>query len=426
MLLGTGTREGLPRPHCGCLACARAVADGVRRGPASALIGGCLLLDREGEPRDGPDAGLDGPIRLASGGPGRLEEGQSRGLRVGGLDVAVRALAAGAPDRIVLDVTGDDGDRLLWAPVTGPLPADTVDALAGAAFRAVVLGVPGYVAGHPHDGGAADPGRSRLTGFAHELARLRAAGAVADGTDVIAVGIDDGVPPLDELAVRLARWRARTVPDRTPLSSGPASPLASAEGRPAVHRRTLVLGGSGSGKSAVAEDLLAAEPAVVYLATGPSGTADQEWADRLADHRARRPAWWGTVETADVLPVLAADGPPVLLDSVGTWLATALDRAGAWADAPGWQDRLDADVERLIGAWRQVARTVVAVSDEVGWGAVPAFASGRRFATALGRLNQRLAAESERVLLVAAGRVLELPAGPAPVFGRAAARGAAG
>ena len=154
---------------------------------------------------------------------------------------------------------------------------------------------------------------------------------------------------------------------------------------------------------------------------------DQEWADRLAEHRARRPAWWDTIETADVLPALAATGPPVLLDSVGTWLAAAMDRAGAWAGAPGWQDRVDGDVERLLGAWRQVARTVVAVSDEVGWGSVPAFASARRFAAALGRLNQRLAAESERVLLVVAGRALELPdGGPVAVPEHvAAARGAA-
>ena len=94
----------------------------------------------------------------------------------------VRALAAGVPDRVVLDVAAGDGGRVLWAPVTGPLPAETVDALAGAAFGAVVLGVPGHrgpggVAGSEPSPGL--PGRSRLTGFAHELARLRAAGAVA-------------------------------------------------------------------------------------------------------------------------------------------------------------------------------------------------------------------------------------------------------
>ncbi|HEX5740436.1 MAG TPA: bifunctional adenosylcobinamide kinase/adenosylcobinamide-phosphate guanylyltransferase, partial [Pilimelia sp.] len=52
----------------------------------------------------------------------------------------------------------------------------------------------------------------------------------------------------------------------------------------------------------------------------------------------------------------------------------------------------------------------VAVSNEVGWGVVPATASGRLFRDALGSLHQRLAATDTRVLLVVAGRVLDLPA----------------
>jgi len=100
-------------------------------------------------------------------------------------------------------------------------------------------------------------------------------------------------------------------------------------------------------------------------------------------------------------------------------MAAAMERAGAWADAPGWRGRVEADADRLVAAWRQVPRTLVAVSEEVGWGAVPTFASGRRYANALGRLNQRLAAESERVLLVVAGRAHDLrngaPGHPLPV-----------
>jgi adenosylcobinamide kinase / adenosylcobinamide-phosphate guanylyltransferase len=41
---------------------------------------------------------------------------------------------------------------------------------------------------------------------------------------------------------------------------------------------------------------------------------------------------------------------------------------------------------------------------------VPATPAGRAFRDLLGRLNQRLAAESEEALLVVAGRALELPA----------------
>jgi adenosyl cobinamide kinase/adenosyl cobinamide phosphate guanylyltransferase len=52
---------------------------------------------------------------------------------------------------------------------------------------------------------------------------------------------------------------------------------------------------------------------------------------------------------------------------------------------------------------------VVAVTDQVGSGLVPAYRSGRHFRDQLGWLNQRLAAESEVSLLVVAGRTMILP-----------------
>jgi adenosyl cobinamide kinase/adenosyl cobinamide phosphate guanylyltransferase len=51
---------------------------------------------------------------------------------------------------------------------------------------------------------------------------------------------------------------------------------------------------------------------------------------------------------------------------------------------------------------------VVAVSDEVGGGVVPASTSGRIFRDALGLLNQQLAAAADEVHLVVAGIPLQL------------------
>jgi adenosylcobinamide kinase/adenosylcobinamide-phosphate guanylyltransferase len=51
---------------------------------------------------------------------------------------------------------------------------------------------------------------------------------------------------------------------------------------------------------------------------------------------------------------------------------------------------------------------VVAVSNEVGSGIVPATASGRRYRDELGRLNAAFAAECEQVVLVVAGQALVL------------------
>ena len=117
---------------------------------------------------------------------------------------------------------------------------------------------------------------------------------------------------------------------------------------------------------------------------------------------------WSTCETTDLASSLRAARQPLLVDSLTAWLTGVLDAAGAWDDLAGWREQVEGRVDDLVAAWSIVAVTVVAVSDEVGSGVVPAAASGRLFRDLLGRLNARVAAASERVLLVVAGREIDL------------------
>ncbi|MFI5611758.1 bifunctional adenosylcobinamide kinase/adenosylcobinamide-phosphate guanylyltransferase [Amycolatopsis sp. NPDC051903] len=174
--------------------------------------------------------------------------------------------------------------------------------------------------------------------------------------------------------------------------------------------KVLVLGGVRSGKSRHAERLVAHHSHLVYLAPGlPPGDDDPEWAARVAAHQARRPAHWTTVETTDLATVLRSATSPLLIDCLGTWLSRVLDEVGAWSGKAGWERRLDDRLEDFLAAWTQARVPVVAVSNEVGSGVVPATSSGRLFRDVLGALNNRVSAESDRSLLVVAGRVLELP-----------------
>ncbi len=234
------------------------------------------------------------------------------------------------------------------------------------------------------------------------LGDLRRRGIVTAATHVVAVGLDHRVRSESELARRLALWGARAVPDGTVVDTAHAPPPT-----PAPPRRTLLLGGSRSGKSDEAELRLAAEPHVTYLATGPSGHGDPEWAARVAAHRARRPAHWSSEETTELAEAIDRATTPLLVDGLGTWLAAMFDEAGAWEE-PSRRDEVVRRCDELVEAWRSTRRRIVAVSDEVGLGVVPATSSGRAFRDALGRLNQRLAAESEDVTLVVAGRLLPL------------------
>jgi adenosylcobinamide kinase/adenosylcobinamide-phosphate guanylyltransferase len=169
-------------------------------------------------------------------------------------------------------------------------------------------------------------------------------------------------------------------------------------------RRVLVLGGARSGKSRYAEDLLRRRTDVDYVACGPlADGSDQEWDDRVAMHRARRPASWRTLETADLPAILRSPGPPVLLDCLSTWLARSMDDCGIWTGAPDADGRLAEAVDAVVQAWTTTVRPVIAVSNEVGSGVVPATPSGRRYRDELGVLNARIAARADRVWLLTAG-----------------------
>jgi len=179
--------------------------------------------------------------------------------------------------------------------------------------------------------------------------------------------------------------------------------------------RTLILGGARSGKSTRAEQLLAAYEDVLYVATSGTRDGDPEWAQRVELHRERRPASWRTAETCELEAVLGdpADEAPVLIDCLALWLTTVMDECDAWDDAAwaaGGERAVQRRCDALAEAWRLTGRRVIAVSNEVGMGVVPATAAGRRFRDTLGRLNMAVAEASERVLLVVAGQVLTIKA----------------
>lgn len=159
----------------------------------------------------------------------------------------------------------------------------------------------------------------------------------------------------------------------------------------------LVLGGTRSGKSEIAEriarDLAAPDGAVTYVATAALRD-DDDFRDRIARHRDRRPPGWITVEVTDELPeVVATLAGVVLIDSLGAWVATS-------DFAP--------DTDALVASLHARAAPTVVVSEEVGLGVHPPTALGVRFADALGDANRSLAAIAQHAVFVAAGRAIEL------------------
>ncbi|MFP5020367.1 bifunctional adenosylcobinamide kinase/adenosylcobinamide-phosphate guanylyltransferase [Pseudonocardia phyllosphaerae] len=173
--------------------------------------------------------------------------------------------------------------------------------------------------------------------------------------------------------------------------------------------RTLVLGGTRSGKSRYAEELFDDGAPVRYLATGRRIPGDAEWDARIAAHAARRPAGWSTEEitTGPGLAAALAVPGPVLVDDLATWLTGVLDDAGAW-DAPAVPAEVDETVSALVTAVRDAPGPLVLVSAEVGLGVVPESRAGRLFRDRLGELNAALADVCDDSVLLVAGRALSL------------------
>jgi adenosylcobinamide kinase/adenosylcobinamide-phosphate guanylyltransferase len=104
----------------------------------------------------------------------------------------------------------------------------------------------------------------------------------------------------------------------------------------------------------------------------------------------------------------------VLVDCLALWLTGALDAAGAWSAEPrstaydAAVAEVAAQMDALVSAVSASPARVVLVSNEVGSGVVPATASGRLFRDLLGSLNASVAAVSDEVELVVAGRAVTL------------------
>jgi adenosyl cobinamide kinase/adenosyl cobinamide phosphate guanylyltransferase len=156
----------------------------------------------------------------------------------------------------------------------------------------------------------------------------------------------------------------------------------------------LVLGGTRSGKSEVAEHIaqrLGGD--ITYLATGTA--TDPDMAQRIAHHRDRRPAHWHTIEAhRDVAALAAGIDGTLLIDSLGTWVAGAAEFA--------------VDIDELCAALRVRPGHTIVVSEEVGLGVHAPSEVGRHFADVVGSVNQRVATIADRVLLVVAGRAIRL------------------
>jgi adenosylcobinamide kinase/adenosylcobinamide-phosphate guanylyltransferase len=181
---------------------------------------------------------------------------------------------------------------------------------------------------------------------------------------------------------------------------------------------TFITGPVRSGKSSLAQRLaISAGKGVIFAATAAWDDEDPEWTARIERHRAERPSEWRVIETAgrhgvDLAGALrtAKATDVVLIESLGTWISDVLARRAEQIgeDNVALLEGVEADAGRLIDAIDASAADVIVVSEEVGWGVVPAYPAGRVFRDVMGHANRRLCAAAGRAYLIVSGVALDL------------------
>ena len=169
-------------------------------------------------------------------------------------------------------------------------------------------------------------------------------------------------------------------------------------------RVTLITGGARSGKSRLAERLAAAYgPPLGYLATGSPG--DDEMAERIARHQARRSGDWHTIEEplrlAEALQDHDGRFNAMLVDCVTLWLTNHLLAGSDPAT-------ILEEARRVAALFPRLQTPLLLVSSEVGMGIVPENRLAREFRDLAGEANEIFADAADEVYVTISGLPLKL------------------
>ncbi len=160
--------------------------------------------------------------------------------------------------------------------------------------------------------------------------------------------------------------------------------------------KILITGGVNSGKSDHALQIGDSFPGdKIFVATAQP--LDENMRSRIEKHRLGRAAHWRTIEEPlDPASVLNGGKTGVfLLDCLTVWTNNLLETKG--------DDGFRCEAARLASAVEGCEGTVIMVTNEVGFGIIPADERTRTYGEMLGMLNRRIASVCDRVILLVAG-----------------------
>lgn len=165
----------------------------------------------------------------------------------------------------------------------------------------------------------------------------------------------------------------------------------------------LVTGAARSGKSEWAERLASESgKQIIYVATAQRYENDSDWDARIDLHIARRLESWRSLEVPFDLAGtidLGIENECFLIDSLGSWVGNCLEM-----NEENWRSGCDC----LISSIKSSVASLIFVSEETGWGVIPAYPMGRLFRDRLGRLVREVGQVADQTFLVVAGFAVDV------------------
>jgi len=163
-----------------------------------------------------------------------------------------------------------------------------------------------------------------------------------------------------------------------------------------------ITGPTRSGKSQLAEFLISEQDPVTYIATSKPRPNDPEWQKRIDLHRKRRPDIWSTIEHPKDLckEIQSIEGnESILIDSLGGLVEHHLVE-----DDNQWNNFQI----KFLNCLSEDNLCIVVVSEEVGWGIVPATPLGHLFRERHSTLTSLISRQSKKRWLAINGTAIDL------------------
>jgi len=163
-----------------------------------------------------------------------------------------------------------------------------------------------------------------------------------------------------------------------------------------------ITGPTKSGKSKLAEFLFTEQNPVTYIATSKPRPNDSDWLNRINLHRKRRPDSWTLIEhPTDICTAIEPikGNQSILIDSLGGLVEHHLLKD---------DDQWNKFQIKFLNCLSEDNLCIVVVSEEVGWGIVPATPIGHLFRERHSTLTSLISRQSKKRWLAVNGTAIDL------------------